>query len=146
MIPALPDVNVLLAILFEAHQHHRIARAWFVDEGGRSWRTCAVTEMGFVRLASNPAWTSRPLPPRDAVQLLRRLTDRPGHAFVEPHVSCAGAPFLDLAPRLQGHRQVTDAWLLAMAEHHALELVSFDARLAHLSPFERRPRILPPGP
>jgi len=49
----LPDVNVLLALAFDAHQHHPLAVRWLdsVAEG----EACRVTQSGFLRLASNPA-------------------------------------------------------------------------------------------
>ena len=52
----LPDVNVLLALVFEAHQHHVVARTWIegVDEAG-ACRVCRVTQSGLLRLSSNPA-------------------------------------------------------------------------------------------
>lgn len=49
----LPDVNVLLAVAFEAHQHHKTARAWF-DEA-EACLLCRMTQSAFLRLASNPA-------------------------------------------------------------------------------------------
>ena len=49
----LPDVNVLLALAFEAHAHHVAAAEWFriVDE----CVVCRMTQSAFLRLASNPA-------------------------------------------------------------------------------------------
>ena len=52
----LPDVQVLLALVFEAHQHHVVARTWVEDvhEAG-ACRVCRVTQSGLLRLSSNPA-------------------------------------------------------------------------------------------
>jgi toxin-antitoxin system PIN domain toxin len=49
----LPDVNVLLALAFEAHEHHPVAKRWFqtVD----ACATCRMTQSAFLRLATNPA-------------------------------------------------------------------------------------------
>jgi toxin-antitoxin system PIN domain toxin len=49
----LPDINILLALAFEAHQHHVLAAEWI--EGVDECRVCRVTQSGFLRLASNPA-------------------------------------------------------------------------------------------
>ncbi|MFW5695751.1 MAG: TA system VapC family ribonuclease toxin [Alkalispirochaeta sp.] len=49
----LPDINVLLALTFEAHQHHAVAAEWI--ERGSDCRVCRVTQSGFLRLATNPA-------------------------------------------------------------------------------------------
>ena len=49
----LPDVNVLLALAFEAHQHHEVAKRWF--ETAHDCLLCRMTQSAFLRLASNPA-------------------------------------------------------------------------------------------
>ena len=48
----LPDLNVLLALAFEAHVHHPVARDWF--ENVQGCVVCRMTQSGFLRLASNP--------------------------------------------------------------------------------------------
>lgn len=49
----LPDINVLLALVFEAHQYHAVANEWI--ERAEDCRVCRVTQSGFLRLATNPA-------------------------------------------------------------------------------------------
>ena len=49
----LPDVNVLLALAFEAHAHHSVAAEWF--GGVDKCAVCRVTQSAFLRLASNPS-------------------------------------------------------------------------------------------
>jgi toxin-antitoxin system PIN domain toxin len=51
----LPDVNVWLALAFDQHAHHAAARGWF-DAGpaGAECLFCRYTQMGFLRLATNP--------------------------------------------------------------------------------------------
>lgn len=49
----LPDVNVLLALAFEAHEHHEAAKAWF--SAAEACVVCRMTQSAFLRLASNPA-------------------------------------------------------------------------------------------
>ena len=51
----LPDVNVLLAIAFDAHEHHLFAGRWLDSVGDGEASVCRVTKSGFLRLASNPA-------------------------------------------------------------------------------------------
>jgi predicted nucleic acid-binding protein len=57
------DVNLLLALAWPNHQFHRRARVWFAEHAGAGWATCAVTQLGFVRLSSNPAYTALPKTP-----------------------------------------------------------------------------------
>jgi uncharacterized protein len=51
----LPDINVWLALAFEAHDQHRTAADWFATLGARSCAFCRFTQQGFLRLAANPA-------------------------------------------------------------------------------------------
>ena len=47
------DVNVLLAIAWPNHQFHASAIAAVSPQN--RWATCALTQLGFIRLSSNPA-------------------------------------------------------------------------------------------
>jgi toxin-antitoxin system PIN domain toxin len=47
------DVDVLLALAFEAHKHHEAAKAWFSE--AEACVVCRMTQSAFLRLASNPA-------------------------------------------------------------------------------------------
>lgn len=130
---ALLDVNVLLALAWPNHQFHAAVRAWFSRHAGEGWYTCAVTELGFVRLSSNPAFVREARTPLEAALLLRRMTIHPGHGFLAATGGCASAVFEELASRLLGHRQVTDAWLLHLARQHGHRLATFDRRLEYLA-------------
>jgi predicted nucleic acid-binding protein len=48
------DVNVLLALAWPNHQFHAAALRELQPRRGR-WATCALTQLGFIRLSSNPA-------------------------------------------------------------------------------------------
>jgi uncharacterized protein len=49
------DINVWLAMVFEAHSHHNAARGWFEETIENSCSFCRLTQAGFLRLATNPA-------------------------------------------------------------------------------------------
>lgn len=49
----LPDVNIWLALTFEAHVHHQVASNWFDQIGEQPCRFCRLTQQGFLRLATN---------------------------------------------------------------------------------------------
>ena len=49
----LPDVNVWIALVFEAHAHHPAARVWFDSLRTGSARICRVTQAGLLRLSTN---------------------------------------------------------------------------------------------
>jgi toxin-antitoxin system PIN domain toxin len=131
--PALLDLNVLIALAWPNHVHHRAAHAWFSRNARRGWATCPATQAGFVRLSSNPAVVRAAVPPREAVELLARLTALPHHRFWDDDVRI---PELceRLQPLLTGHRQVGDLHLLGIALRHKGVLATLDGGLFDLLP------------
>ncbi len=121
---SLLDVNVLLALLDSDHSDHQRAMEWLESEIGRGWASCAITENGFVRIISQPRYPS-PIPPKQAVERLRKATETEYHVFWDSDLS-----FLDgqaiRADRIHGPRQVTDVYLLALAVRHRGRFVTFD--------------------
>jgi len=123
---ALLDVNVLLALAWPNHQHHRAAHLWFAAEAKFGWATCATTQLSFVRLSSNPAFTPAPVSPSDAAQLLKQWTKHPKHDYWTSIPADDAATFRNSI----SHQQVMDAWLVRMAEKHDGRFVTFDQRTA----------------
>jgi len=130
-VVSLLDVNVLIALAWSSHVHYEAAHAWFSQEE-RHWATSALTQAAFVRLSSNPAVVGGLVTPQQAARVLEDMTKHPGHVFWEitPSLSTLGCP----GDWVLGHRQVTDAYLLALAEHHQGTLATFDRRLAEAIP------------
>ncbi len=127
MTRALLDINVLLALLDSDHVDHGRAHGWL--EGGieDGWASCAITENGFVRIISQPRYPS-PISPAEAIDLLRRACDSGPHEFWPCDVSLLDAQIVD-SSRLHGPRQVTDAYLLALAKMHDGRFATFDRSL-----------------
>lgn len=124
------DINVLLALAWPNHQFHGAARAWFSNRTGEPWSTCAVTQLGFIRLSSNPAFTDCAVIPAEAARLLSLMTERDDHVFLEAR----GEPCRsEVWSAVGGHRQVTDAYLVSLVRGHGTELATFDLRLARSS-------------
>lgn len=121
---ALLDVNVLIALFDSDHVDHARARAWFAAEVRHGWASCAVTENGFVRVVSQPRYPS-PVPTALAIARLARATQDEHHAFWPCEVSLLDERVTDRS-RIHGPRQVTDAYLLALAVAHGGRLVTFD--------------------
>jgi toxin-antitoxin system PIN domain toxin len=126
------DVNVLIALFWSSQESHKAAQTWFAKTGHSSWATNAVTQVGLVRLLTNPAITGKSVTAPVALDLLERNIAHPGHQFwpLDRSVVSDLQPF---APALLGHRQWTDALLLAEAARHGGILVTFDAGLRQLA-------------
>ena len=120
------DVNVLIALFDPGHIHHDAAHDWFGSEGTRAWATCPLTENGFVRILSNPAYTGRRTTVGDAAERLRRFTRSDHHTFWSDEISLLDASRLD-SRVLAGHREIADAYLLALAVAHSGVLATFDS-------------------
>jgi hypothetical protein len=121
---ALLDVNVLLALFDADHVEHRTAKSWLSREIGHGWASCALTENGFVRIVSQPRYPS-PVAPAVAMRRLAAATAAGHHEFWACDVSVLDQGRFDRA-RLLGPRQVTDAYLLALALSHGGRFVTFD--------------------
>jgi toxin-antitoxin system PIN domain toxin len=123
--PALLDVNVLTALLWPAHEHHEAAHRWFAARRGGRWATCALTQLGLVRIVSNPAFSRDALSPGQAVALLAQNLAHAGHEFWPESVQLPEA-VAGLEAQLQGFRQLTDTYLLALAAQRKGALATFD--------------------
>lgn len=133
MPSALLDVNLLVALLWPTHEAHARAVAWFVRVPGRQWATCPLTESGLIRILSNPAFSRDCLTPWEAQALLAANMRAAEHEFWPDDLPCAEA-LEPLRGRLLGHRQVTDAYLLALALRRGAQLATLDRGVAELVP------------
>ena len=131
--PILLDVNVLVALAWPNHVHHAAAHAWFDEVGRAGFATCSATQSGFVRVSSNRRAIPDARSPREAREILRRMTAMPRHVFWADAVEIASSEHIAWE-RLGSHAQVTDAHLLALALHRGGRLATFDRALADLAP------------
>jgi toxin-antitoxin system PIN domain toxin len=124
---ALLDVNVLIALLDEGHLLHHIATRWLERELAQGWATCPITENGVVRIMAQPAYPN----PQPAALVAERLAEacrHPSHAFWPAPISLLQQGLIDWK-RLLGPRQITDAYLLALAVNQGGRFATFDQRI-----------------
>lgn len=123
--PRLLDPNVLLALTVDSHIHHGAASEWFAASNA-PFATCPITQGSLLRLrmalGASPDFAQ-------ALAVLRAVTAHPRHRFWPDSVDLTGLPVRGI----QGHRQVTDAYLVELARHHRGVLVTFDRGLAALN-------------
>jgi toxin-antitoxin system PIN domain toxin len=116
------DVNALVALAWDSHIHHAATRTWFEANAANGWATCPLTESGFVRVSSNPTVLPSAIGVEEARRVLALLRAVGSHRFLADDVSMTDGD----VPPLVGHRQVTDAHLLALARRNGMRIVTFD--------------------
>ena len=131
MSPYLLDTNVLIALAWPNHVHHAEALRWFEAKAAHGFRTCPMTQGGFVRISSNPSFVVDAPTPLEAMALLDRIAALPGHGFWPDDLSLAEA--FGPEPLLASHRQVTDGYLLALAAAHGGILATLDRGIVPLA-------------
>ena len=114
---SLLDVNFILASRWTTHPNHRAAKAW-IDSVGEFY-TCALTELGFLRISLSPAYQAKWTETQEA---LAKLQARPGYRFLPDDVDGAASPETP-------SKDTTDAHLVTLAKRHGLMLATLDGEL-----------------
>jgi len=122
---SLLDVNLLIALFDPVHYGHEAAHAWFATSKQAGWATCPLTENGFVRVLSNPAYPGRRTTVGDAIRRLETLCRSGGHVFWTDAFSICDTS-LFVQRHIRGHRQITDVYLLAVAVKNEGRLATLD--------------------
>ncbi len=113
------DANVLIALTVAEHEHHVRASRWVATV--ERFALCAVVEGALVRFLVRLGESASV-----AQTLLRSVHDLPSCEFWGDAPSYVDA---DLAG-VTGHRQVTDAYLVATAAAHSVTLATLDRALS----------------
>jgi uncharacterized protein len=126
------DVNVLVALAEPGHEYHQRALAWISASRRESLGLCPLTEAGFLRVTTNPAFRPGPRSMEQAIAILQSLKAHPQYLYWEMRES-----WVDLtarfAWRVLGHQQVTDACLVGLAIKQNGALVTFDRGIKYLA-------------
>ncbi len=128
---ALLDVNALISLVDPDHVDHQTMQTWFLVHHQEGWATCPLTENGMVRVLSQPAYPSGQRSPAEVIELLGALKS----AFIGSYEFWPDDLSLTESEAVHSHliggpRQVTDVYLLALAQKRAATVVSFDRSLA----------------
>ena len=123
---SLLDVNVLIALFDPDHVFHQRAHVWWAANTGDGWASCPITENGFVRIMSLPAYSARVrFSPNDLIQRLVTFTQQTNHEFWHDSISLREErPFA--RDRIHSSRQLTDIYLLALAVSRGGRLATLD--------------------
>ena len=118
------DANVLIALLVRGHVHHEAAERWFGTSAER-FATCPSTEGSLIRTLIRGGESAA-----GAKTLLERFAAHPRHEFWRDDLSYREIPMNGI----DGHRQVTDAYLAHLARVRGGRLATFDRGMAAVHP------------
>jgi toxin-antitoxin system PIN domain toxin len=133
MTAYLLDVNVLIALSWPEHSQHGLARRWFARHRAKGWATCPLAEAGFVRIVSNPAFSSRSVSVQQATEGLADSLRDDAHHFWADSISWPDAIAMFASP-IKGHQQITDAYLVALAIQNKGKLATLDQGIQQWAP------------
>jgi toxin-antitoxin system PIN domain toxin len=126
------DINVWLALTFDAHVHHPVAKTWF--DGLSSDAVCffcRLTQQGFLRLASNRSvFAKHALTLPDAWQKYDLFLSDPRVAFAEEPADLENHWRIFTQSQSFSPQVWNDAYLAAFALAGNLVLVTFDKAFA----------------
>ncbi len=137
---SLLDVNVLIALLDASHVHHRLVTGWLEQEVRHGWASCPLTQNGCVRIMSQPAYPGA-LPAGEVAARLAEAAAHPSHQFWPADISLLDATIFQWA-HILGHRQTTDAYLLAVAIRRKGRFVTLDWRISIQAVVDSAPKHL----
>ncbi len=131
------DVNILIALLDANHLFHSRVHDWLGDHTAKhkikqtgGLATCAITQNGAIRIMSQPRYSPRiVLTPAQIKQQLQLGLAGQNHEFWACEASLLDDQQFDW-PRIHGHSQLTDIYLLGLAVRHNGCLVTLDRNIA----------------
>jgi len=125
----LVDINVVFALLVEAHVHHPAAMAWWSGRADESVGLCLPVRLGVLRLLTNPrAMNDDPVNPDTALSAWDAFARDPRTVELEIPALAHEEHFRDFVQSRQPSPNLwTDAWLGALAASLQIALTSFDA-------------------
>ncbi len=111
----LPDVNLLLAFGWRSHPSHQVCRSWFAKLP--KFATCAITELGFLRVSMSPAYRASFA---DAMQVLATLTNQSKAHFLDCNARVSSMPIVT------SFQDTTDSYLIELARKNSCRLATLD--------------------
>ncbi len=121
------DSNLLIAMCMPEHLHHGDSMRWLASIGKSVLALCPISEGALVRqaLREDPKAGIA-----NAITILAAVKAWPGCQFWADSLSYTEIDWRGVI----GHKQVTDAYLVALAKSKSAQLASFDRGLAALRP------------
>jgi predicted nucleic acid-binding protein len=116
------DVNALVALSHSQHSLHPRSKSWFktVNDPAARFLTCAITELGFVRVSVQTGLQVDVQAARKALAALKATKAIPFEIVSD------GIGAEDLPAFVRTPSKLTDGHLLVLARHHGAQLATLD--------------------
>lgn len=121
------DVSTLIALLWEPHVHNDRVVRWQLAS---SLAVCPITEIGFLRISTQPAFGASVAEAKKMLRNWRR--------FKRPRFVPCDLEALDMEEPRVGSR-TTDFYLASLASRHGMQLATLDDDIKHQAAF-----LIPP--
>jgi toxin-antitoxin system PIN domain toxin len=123
----LPDVNVWIASVVPGHVQHNSAMAWFAEAENDTVAFCRVTQMGFLRLLTNPRVMDESVLTAGAAWNLLEKIRRDARILFAPEPAGMERAWREgTTQHWNGPNFWTDSFLAAFARVTGHTLVTFD--------------------
>ncbi len=126
------DVNLLFILHQPLHPDFLGVKSWFLGQVSKNFATCPITQSGMMRLLVQGVPGSTPFTIEEASEALNQFTHQSGHTYWPDDPAYLDVTQVILA-RMQGYRQITDAYLLGLAIHNKGKLATLDRGIRHLA-------------
>ena len=127
---SLLDVNVLISLLDANHAHHQAVMGWFGQNNDR-WASCPITQNGYLRIVTQDKYPNA-ISIKEAIKTLSQAVSTPGHECLSDDISLLDQQ-LFAHEHIQGPKQLTDIYLLALSVFHGARFVTLDEGVPHVA-------------
>jgi predicted nucleic acid-binding protein len=118
------DVNALMGLGFSKHVFHDRVESWLESMDQANLATCAITELGFVRILAQLPDHEITVEFAQEMLALLKATSRASFTFLVDDVG------VDLLPKwVKNPGQTTDGHLAALAKAHGATLATLDRKI-----------------
>ncbi len=118
------DVNSLVALGCVNHVFHSRIASWLVTQGFPDLATCAITELGFVRVLSQVPDYAVTVTQARSLLLRIKDSDRPTFTFIADDEDISVLPGW-----VKGPKQITDGHLVKLARRNGTAFATLDRRI-----------------
>ena len=127
---SLLDVSVLISLLDANHQNHATITGW-LGQNNHRWASCPITQNGYLRIVTQESYPNA-ISIKEAIKTLSQAVSTLGHEFLSDDISLLDQQ-LFAHEHIQGPKQLTDIYLLALSVFHGARFVTLDEGVPHVA-------------